>query len=51
LVSHALRTVEELCNDAILLDHGRLIAHGSPHDVIAQYSEGSAVGEAALEDL
>lgn len=51
LVSHALRTVEELCNDAILLDHGRLLGHGRPHDIIAAYQEGHTTGAAALEDL
>jgi lipopolysaccharide transport system ATP-binding protein/teichoic acid transport system ATP-binding protein len=39
VVSHALGTIEEICNDAIWLDHGHLKARGEPKDVIRQYTE------------
>ncbi len=36
-VSHALQTVEEFCDEAFLIHHGRLVARGAPGDVILQY--------------
>ncbi|MDD2237313.1 MAG: ABC transporter ATP-binding protein [Kiritimatiellae bacterium] len=36
-VSHALQTVEEFCDEAFLIHHGRLVARGDPADVILQY--------------
>ncbi len=37
LVSHALSLVEEFCHRALLLDHGRVTAEGSPQDVVHRY--------------
>lgn len=53
LVSHALGTVKELCNDAIWMDHGRLIMRGKPDEVIDAYTEQREVGQSAavLEDF
>ena len=53
LVSHALGTVSELCNNAIWLDHGRLLKQGNPDEVIAAYIEHSNVHStsAVLEDM
>ena len=39
VVSHALNTIAELCNDAIWLDHGQLMARGEPQEVIDRYME------------
>ena len=39
VVSHALGTIEEICNDAIWLDHGHLMSRGEPKDVIRDYVE------------
>lgn len=36
-VSHALQTVEEFCDEALLLHHGRLIHRGDPAETIIQY--------------
>lgn len=36
-VSHSAGTVVDLCDRAILLDHGECIAQGTPKHVIAQY--------------
>lgn len=36
-VSHALQTVEEFCDEAFLIHHGRLVARGEPADVLLQY--------------
>jgi ABC-type polysaccharide/polyol phosphate transport system ATPase subunit len=38
-VSHDLRTVETLCDRAILLDHGKVAAEGKPAEVVATYRE------------
>jgi ABC-type polysaccharide/polyol phosphate transport system ATPase subunit len=37
LVSHALQTVEEFCDEAFLVHHGKLVARGNPQDVVLQY--------------
>ena len=51
LVSHALGTVEDLCNEAILLDHGRLVVQGGPAEVIDRYNSGLRISSATREDL
>lgn len=37
LVSHALQTVEEFCDDVLLIHGGKLAARGDPPDVIMTY--------------
>lgn len=37
-ISHDLAAVRALCDRVILLNHGRLIAEGSPSEVISQYA-------------
>ncbi len=39
LVSHALATIEDICNEVVWLDHGKLMARGKPAEVIAAYRE------------
>jgi ABC-type polysaccharide/polyol phosphate transport system ATPase subunit len=39
LVSHALASIEELCDSAIWLHKGELMLEGSPHEVIDAYTE------------
>lgn len=53
LVSHALGTIKTLCNDAIWLDHGRLMMRGAPEDVVDAYTEAVNVKQTSevLEDL
>ena len=53
VVSHALGTIKELCNEAIWLDHGVLIKRGKPAEVIAAYTEFLNVGNTAavMEDF
>ena len=36
-VSHNLNAVQRLCDRALLLDHGRLLAQGSTEEVVAAY--------------
>ena len=38
-VSHSVEQVLNICNKAIILDHGRLIASGSAEEICAQYNE------------
>jgi ABC-type polysaccharide/polyol phosphate transport system ATPase subunit len=53
LVSHALGSVKEMCNDALWLHKGKIMMRGKPDDVIAAYNKFLKVGEDAftLEDL
>ena len=53
LVSHALGTVTEMCNDAIWLNKGSLMMRGEPLDVVKEYTRFVNVGESAytLEDM
>src|SRR5665811_256340 len=38
-VSHSMPAVLRLCNRAILLDHGRVVADGSTHEAVQRYLE------------
>ena len=53
IVSHALATIEELCNQAVWLHKGQMLASGDPTETIAQYRKFLHVGESAitLEDV
>jgi lipopolysaccharide transport system ATP-binding protein len=43
LVSHNMATISSLCNTALLLDQGRVIARGKTSDIVlAYYSQGIA---------
>ena len=39
IASHGLSTIRDLCNRAILLQHGKLVADGPVEDVIKKYQE------------
>ena len=39
LVSHALATIEDICNEVIWLNQGKLMARGKPSEVISAYRE------------
>jgi homopolymeric O-antigen transport system ATP-binding protein len=39
LVSHAPQAVLDLCDDAIWLDHGRMVAYGPAEEVVGEYVE------------
>ena len=53
LVSHALSTIKDMCNDAIWLDHGRVMRRGDPTEMVNAYLKHLEVGEesVAMEDL
>ena len=48
LVTHALGTVTELCNDAIFLHEGRLIQRGDPQEIVDRYTHFLKVGQDAI---
>ena len=53
VVSHGLGTIKEICNDAIWLDHGKLMKRGSPDEIVSSYTEFVESGNSAevLEDF
>ena len=53
LVSHALGSIEEMCNTAIWMDHGNLMLQGSPKEVVAAYTDFANVkrDNLTLEDV
>jgi ABC-type polysaccharide/polyol phosphate transport system ATPase subunit len=53
VVSHALGTIKELCDEAIWLHKGKLVGRGTPDEMIAAYTRFLQVGEDAitLEDF
>jgi lipopolysaccharide transport system ATP-binding protein len=42
VVSHQLEAITTLCTQAILLDRGRVVRQGTPHDCISAYLSGAA---------
>ncbi len=50
LVTHAMDQVVDLCDRAILLDHGRMTADGRPADVVELYREIAGVETPELVD-
>ena len=53
IVSHALATVTELCDTAIWLHKGKLLAKGKPEDIVDQYLAFLNVGKlpSSMEDM
>jgi teichoic acid transport system ATP-binding protein len=53
LVSHALGSVVDLCNDAIWLQKGEIIARGKPQEIVDAYTDSVSVKRDAIsmEDL
>jgi lipopolysaccharide transport system ATP-binding protein len=50
VVSHQLDRVAELCTQAILLDHGRIVLQGTPRECIDAYLNPKREGAAAAAD-
>ena len=48
LVSHALGTIREICNEVAWIDKGKLIQRGNPNDVVDAYQDFLAVGKSAI---
>ncbi|GAA2726088.1 ABC transporter ATP-binding protein [Cellulomonas aerilata] len=50
VVSHALGTMRSMCDEVAWLDHGRLLAVGSPSDIVDEYSGSSRHDQVAAAD-
>ena len=50
LVSHALATLEEVCNEVIWIHKGKLINRGKPKKIIAEYKKFLEVGSSPMID-
>jgi ABC-type polysaccharide/polyol phosphate transport system ATPase subunit len=50
LVSHAMRTLRETCNDIVWLHKGKLVQRGEPNTVIDAYQEFLHLGKSAVVD-
>ncbi len=48
VVSHALGTIRDLCDEALWLHEGQLIRRGEPQEIIDAYTHFLKVGESAL---
>ena len=46
-ISHDLLSIEKLCDRVALIDRGRLIAHGAPHEVVTTYQQMTASSHVA----
>ena len=44
IVTHSMSQIEEMCSRAIYLDHGRIVADGSPAEVIEHYKRSAVPG-------
>ena len=61
LASHSNELIRQMCNRAVLLDHGQIVADGTPDEVLERYRElqnapqpptaEPAVGAAPVGDL
>ena len=48
-VSHSMSTITSLCNRCVLLDAGRIVADGTPSEVILKYYSAGAASPAMLD--
>jgi ABC-type polysaccharide/polyol phosphate transport system ATPase subunit len=53
MVSHALGTIKDLCDEALWMDHGRLMLRGTPEEVVNAYTDHAKVkrDNLTLEDV
>lgn len=43
LTTHYMDEAERLCDELVVIDHGRVLSRGSPRDLIQQHTQGEAV--------
>jgi ABC-2 type transport system ATP-binding protein len=43
LTTHYMEEAQQLCNEIAIMDHGRIIAQGSPQDLIRQHCKGMTI--------
>jgi ABC-type polysaccharide/polyol phosphate transport system ATPase subunit len=47
-VSHTLDAVEEICDDCLWLEHGRVVAHGPASEIVQRYLASASEGTVAV---
>jgi len=50
LVSHALATIEDVCNEVVWINKGKVMARGKPAEIIAEYQKFMNVRKSASSD-
>lgn len=50
IVSHALATVKDICNDVVWLNQGQVVMRGEPNQVVAAYKESLQVSTSPAAD-
>jgi ABC-type polysaccharide/polyol phosphate transport system ATPase subunit len=50
LASHSEELIRQMCNRAILLHHGQIIADGSPDEVLSQYADMQSAPQRPAEE-
>jgi ABC-2 type transport system ATP-binding protein len=48
LTTQYLEEADQLCDDIVVLDHGRVIARGTPAELKAQVGEGATLDDVFL---
>jgi ABC-2 type transport system ATP-binding protein len=51
VVTHAADLVRQMCDKAAALEHGRMVAHGEPNDVIREFRERLLKAATPVEDM
>ena len=46
-ISHDLLSIEKLCDRVALMEKGRLVAHGAPHEIVSAYQQMTATSHVA----
>jgi ABC-type polysaccharide/polyol phosphate transport system ATPase subunit len=46
-ISHDLLSIEKLCDRVAIVEKGHLVAHGSPHEIVAAYQQMTATSHVA----
>jgi ABC-type polysaccharide/polyol phosphate transport system ATPase subunit len=47
-ISHDLLSIEKLCDRVALIEKGRLVANGAPHDIVSTYQQMTAASHTAV---
>jgi ABC-2 type transport system ATP-binding protein len=43
LTTHYMEEAQTLCDDIVIMDHGKVIAHGTPEKLISKYCQGERI--------
>ena len=48
IVAHDLDVIEDVCTSVMWMEHGQIVAHGPPREVVARYKAAAAAGVSGL---